>query len=121
MDLEVAGDDVDYYMLPDQAMGAKITKFHEFCLQVPDRMCNYCGITLYPEEVCWVGLDVPDGGQPEECRAPAANSHVPGIQGYVERSKRSCDDFNQWAFCKRHSTANGRNEWVLYCVVCCVV
>lgn len=109
---DVAGDDVDYKMLPDHSTGAKITSFHNRCLELPDRMCNYCGMTLYPEEVSWVSLDAQEGGQPVECRAPSANSHVPGIQGFVERSKRSLDDFNQWAFCKRHSTDNGRNEWV---------
>ena len=51
----VSGDDHDFYMLPDQATCAKITNFHNFCLELPDTVCNYCSITLYPEDVCWGG------------------------------------------------------------------
>lgn len=59
----VSGDDFDYSMLPNQAQGANITKFHNFCLELPDAMCNYCSITLYTEKVCWVGgLEAQQGG-----------------------------------------------------------
>lgn len=51
----------DYYMLPDNTTAARITKFHNFCLEMPDVMCNYCSITLYPEVVKWVEV-MEDGG-----------------------------------------------------------
>lgn len=109
----VHGDDFDYSMLPDQATGSRITKFHNFCLELPDVMCNYCSIMLYPEDICWVGgLEGPEGGQPAACRASANNAHVKGITEYTQRSTRSVNDTTQWAFCKRHSTDNGRKEWV---------
>lgn len=108
----VGGDDYDYYMLPNQGEASNITNFHHFCLEMPDVMCNYCSITLYPEDVCWVELDSPEEGQPAECRASAANAHVPGIDGYTKRSRCSFGDMIQWAFCKRHSTDKGREEWV---------
>lgn len=76
-------------------------------------MCNYCSIMLCPEDVCWVGgIETPEGGQPVACRAAAANAHVTGIHGYEQRSTRSNNGTTQWAFCKRHSTDNGRKEWV---------
>lgn len=56
------GSDFDYYMLPNQGQSSNITKFHNFCLKLPDVMCNYCSIPLYPEDICWVGLDSPEEG-----------------------------------------------------------
>ena len=76
-------------------------------------MRNYCSITLYPEEISWVGgLEAPGGGLPAVCGAAEANSHVPGIEGYATRSTRSKNNRTEWAFCKRHSTEKGRKEWV---------
>lgn len=106
-------DNTDYYMLPDNATANRITGFHQFCLQMPDVMCNYCSITLYPEDVHWVNIDGPEGKQPPACRASTQYSHVAGIDDYAARSTRITDSKGrQYAFCKRYKTDNGRKEWV---------
>lgn len=71
-----AQDEKDYSMLPDNTTANRITKFHNFCKEVPDVMCNYCSITLYPEDVKWVTIQTPDNGVPSACRASAANAHL---------------------------------------------
>ena len=101
-----------YFMLPDNTTANRITKFHNFCKELPDVMCNYCSITLYPEDVKWVTLRTPDNGVPSACRASAANAHVPGIQGYTDRSKRTQGGRQQYAFCTSHASEDGRQEWV---------
>ncbi|CAB1102612.1 unnamed protein product [Ectocarpus sp. CCAP 1310/34] len=103
----------DYYMLPDNSVANRITKFHNFCKEMPDVMCNYCSITLYPEDLKWVAIEPPgEGALPAACRASAANAHVPGIEGYTARSSRVKDGRQQYAFCSNHASEEGRQEWV---------
>ena len=67
-------------------------------------MCNYCSITLYPEDVKWVALEPEvEGALPASCRASAANAHVPGIEGYTARSSRVKNGQQQYDFCSSHS------------------
>lgn len=117
-DLHVQSDDEglsiphekDYVMLPDNSMANRITNFHNFCKQLPDVMCNYCSITLYPEDVKWVALGEDDIAN--SCRASAANAHVRGIDAYTSRSKRVKGGRNEYAFCGSHASKTGREEWV---------
>lgn len=102
----------DYYMLPNNTMAARLTKFHNFCKELPDVMCNYCSVTLYPEEVTWVPLGTVGDGLPSACRASAANNHAPGIDGYTERSSRVKEGRQEYAFCSSHSSEKGMEEWV---------
>ena len=103
----------DYYMLPSNTTANRITKFHKFCKELPEVMCNYCSITLYPEDVKWVALEPEvEGSLPPACRAAAANAHVPGIEGYTARSSRLKNGHQQYAFCSSHSSEKGRREWV---------
>ena len=79
----------DYFMLPSNTTTNSITKFHKFCKELPDVMCNYCSITLCPEDVKRVALEPEvEGALPAACRASAENVHVPGIEGYTARSSR---------------------------------
>ena len=79
----------DYFMLPSNTTTNSITKFHKFCKELPDVLCNYCSITLYPEDVKRVALEPEvEGALPAACRASAENAHVPGIEGYTARSSR---------------------------------
>ena len=101
----------DYYMLPN-TMAARLTKCHNFCKELPDVMCNYRSITLHPEGLTWVPLGTVGGDLPSACRASAANKHVPGIEGYTERSSRVKDGRQEYAFCSSYSSEKGREEWV---------
>eukprot|EP00904_Undaria_pinnatifida_P002719 jgi/Undpi1/12448/HiC_scaffold_5.g02119.m1 len=67
---------------------------------------------LYPEGVTWVPFGTVGGDLPSACRASAANKHVPGIEGYTERSSRIKDERQEYAFCSSHSSEKGREEWV---------
>ena len=103
----------DYLMLPSNTTTNRITKFHKVCKELPDVMCNYCSITLYPEDVKWVALKPEiEGALPAACRASAANAHGPGIKGYTARSSRVKNGQQQYAFCSSHSSEKGRQEWI---------
>ena len=103
----------DYFMLPSNITANRITRFHKFCKELPDVMCNYCSITLYPEDVKWVALEPEvEGALPAACRASAANAHVPGIEGCTARYSRVKNVQQQYAFCSSHSSEKGRQEGV---------
>ena len=78
-----------YFILHDNVTANRITTFHNVSKEIPDVMCNYCSVTLYPEEIKWVSLERSKGkdGAPDVCRASTADAHVPGIGGYTARSK----------------------------------
>ena len=75
----------DCFILPDNVTANRITTFHNFCKEIPNIMCNYCSITLYPEEIKWVALESSksEDGAPHTCRASNTNAHVPETEGYT--------------------------------------
>ena len=98
----------DYFILLDNITANRITAFHNFCKEIPKVMCNYCSITLYPEEISKA-----KNGAPDACRASTANAHVPGIEVYTGRLKRTRGGRQEDAFCSSHATATRREKWVL--------
>lgn len=39
------------FFLPDNVTANRITTFHNFCKGIPNVVCHYCSITLYPEGI----------------------------------------------------------------------